>query len=54
MATDLHFATVVDRVLVPGEIVRPGEDGVARLASARVDPVASMGSSLRVAQGQVR
>jgi len=51
MATDLHFPTVVDGVLVPGEVVRPGEDGIARLASARIDSIASMGSSLRIAQG---
>jgi len=46
MAADLHFATVVDSVLVSGEIIRPGEDRIARLAGARIDPIASMGSGL--------
>jgi len=53
MATDLHFPTVVNGVLMPRKIVRPREDRVARLAGARIDPVTPMGSGLRIAQGQV-
>jgi len=54
MTTDLHLAAVVDSVLVPGKIIRPREDRVARLASAGIDAIASMGSGLRIAQGEVR
>jgi len=54
MATDLHFSCIVNGVLMSREIVGPGEDGVARLASAGVDPVAPMRSGLGVAQCQIR
>jgi len=54
MTTDLHFEAVVDGVLVSGEIIRPREDRVARLARAGIDPIASMWSGLRIAQGQIR
>lgn len=37
-AADLLLPGVVDRVLMPGEVVGPGEDGVARLAGRRIDP----------------
>jgi hypothetical protein len=36
----LLLAGVVDSVLVPGEIVRAREDGVARFAGRRVNPLA--------------
>jgi len=36
----LLLAGIVDRVLVPGQIVRPREDGVARLARRWVDALA--------------
>ena len=36
-ASDFHLAVVVDGVLVPCQVVRSGEDGVARLAGRRID-----------------
>jgi hypothetical protein len=37
VAADLQLAIIVNRVLMPREIVRPGEDGVAGLARARIE-----------------
>jgi len=45
----LLLAGIVDRVLVPGQIVRPREDGVARLARRWVDALALVWPRLRVA-----
>lgn len=44
----LLLAGVVDRVFVTCEIIRSGEDSVAGLACARIDPIAAMGTSLAV------
>jgi len=48
---NLLLTGVVDRVFVPGEIVRPGKDGVAWLSGRRVDSFAlvrpRLGISLR-------
>lgn len=49
MTPDLHLAVVVDSILVSGKIVGPREDRIARLASARVDALAFVRPSLRVA-----
>lgn len=48
----VHFLLfgVVDRVLMPGQVVRPREDGVARLAGAGVDAIAAVRSGLAVEQ----
>lgn len=46
IAPYLLFACVVDRVLVPREIVGPRENSVTRLASTRVDAVAFVRTSL--------
>lgn len=46
----LLLARVVDGVLVPCEVVRPREDGVARLPSRGVDALALVGSFLGVAE----
>jgi len=47
----VHFllAGIVDRVLVPGQIVRSREDGVARLARRWVDALALVWPRLRIA-----
>lgn len=50
VAPDLLLAAIVNRVLVPCEVVRSGEDSVARLASARVDAATLVGPVLRVHQ----
>jgi len=48
-AADFLLTTVVDRVFMTSEIVRPGEDGVAGFARRRIDLVTLVGSSLTVA-----
>jgi len=48
-ASDLHLAVVVDGVLMPCQVVRPGEDSVAWLTRRRVDTAALVWSSLGVA-----
>jgi len=47
----VHFLLpgVVDRVLVPGQVVRAREDGVARFARRRVDSLALVWPRLRIA-----
>lgn len=40
------LSVVVDGVLVTSEIVRAGEDGIARLVGRRVDALAFVRSSL--------
>lgn len=52
LATHLLLARIMDRIFVARQVVRPREDGVAGLASARVDAVAAMGTSLAVEQGR--
>jgi hypothetical protein len=47
-AADLLLAPVVNRVLVPSEIVRPREDGVARLSGSGVDALTLVWACLRV------
>lgn len=54
VASDFLLARVVDRVLVPRQVVRPREDRVTRLARARVDPVAPMRACLRVEEDTCR
>ena len=49
LTPDLLLAAVVDRVLVASQIVRPAEDGIARLAGARVDARALVRTNLAVA-----
>lgn len=48
----VHFLLlgVVDRVLMPGQVVRSREDGVAGLAGAGVDAIAAVRSGLAVEQ----
>jgi len=48
IAAHLLLAGIVDRVFVTSEIIGPGEDCVAGLARARVDPITAMGPSLTV------
>ena len=48
-ASRLLLADVVDRILVPREIVGPREDGVARLSGPGVDALALVRPRLRVA-----
>jgi len=52
VAADLLLLPVVDGVFVAREVVRPGEDGVAGLAGARVDSVAPVRTGLRVSLHQ--
>jgi len=52
-AARLLLADVVDRVLVPREIVRPREDGVARLSRSWIDALALVRPRLRVALHQL-
>jgi len=49
LAAYLLLLCIVNGILVSREIVRSREDGVARLAGARVDAVASVGPGLAVA-----
>lgn len=53
MTPDLLLACVVDRVLVPGKIVRPGENRIAWLSRRRIDPLTFVGTGLRVACGSI-
>jgi hypothetical protein len=46
IAADLLFASIVDGIFVPGEIIRSREDCVALLPGAGVNSVASMRSCL--------
>lgn len=48
----LELPGVVNGVLVPREIVRPGEDCVARLSGGRIDPLTFVGTRLRVSLGR--
>jgi hypothetical protein len=48
IAPGLLLTGVVDRVLVPRQVVWSREDRSAGLACLRVDPVAPVGTSLRV------
>ena len=48
-APDFLFSRVVDSVLVPGEIIRPREDGAAGLAGSWIDALALVGARLAVA-----
>lgn len=52
VAVHLLLLGVVNGILVPGQIVGPREDGIARLASAWVDAVTAMGSGLAVEQAR--
>jgi hypothetical protein len=49
MAADLLLTGVVDRILVPRQVVWSREDRPAWLACLRVDPVAPVGTGLGVA-----
>jgi hypothetical protein len=53
-AAHLLLARVVDRVLVPGQVVGPREDGVAGLAGRGVDALALVRPRLRVPFEQSR
>lgn len=48
VTADFLLARIVYRVLVPGEVVRPREDGVARFARRRIDALAFVWSRLAV------
>lgn len=50
VAVHLLLLGVVDRILVPCQVVRSREDGVAGLASARIDAIAAVRSGLAVEQ----
>lgn len=52
IALDFVLSLIVDSVLVPSQIVGTRKDGVARLASARVDAVATVRTSLTVQYGR--
>jgi len=52
IASHLLLASVVNSVLVTSEVIRSGEDSVARLACARVNPITAMGSSLAVQESR--
>ena len=47
-ASDLLLASIVYRVFVAGEIVRPRKHGVAWLSGAWIDPVALVRSGLAI------
>lgn len=49
MTPDFHLPVVVNRVFVACQIVRSGEDRVARLARAGIDALAFVRTSLRIA-----
>lgn len=53
MTPHLLLAGVVDGILVAGQIVGPGENRVARLASRWIDPFALVRASLRIAKRRV-
>jgi hypothetical protein len=48
IASNLLLASIVDRILVPGKIVRPREHRIARLVRARVNAIASVRARLTV------
>lgn len=48
-AVHLLFARVVDGVFVSCQVVRPGENGIARLSGRRIDSFALVGTRLGVA-----
>jgi len=50
IAVHLLLLGVVDRILVSCQVVRPREDGIARLARAWVDAVTTVRSGLAVKQ----
>jgi len=50
VTSHLLLTCVVNRILMPCQVVGPGEDGIARLARARVDAVATVWSCLAVQQ----
>lgn len=52
IALDFVLSLIVDSVLVPGQIVGARKNGVARLASARVDAIATVRTSLTVQYGR--
>lgn len=52
IAVHLLLLSVVDRILVPCQVVRTREDGIARLARAWVDAVTAVGSGLAVEQAR--
>lgn len=52
LTPDLLLLSIVDCVLMSGEIVRTTEDGVARFARARVDTRAFVWTRLRIASGK--
>lgn len=52
VAAHFLFPSIVDSVLVAGEVVGPREDRVAWLAGAWVDPVTAVGTSLAVEQAR--
>jgi hypothetical protein len=47
-AADLLLAPVMNRVLVPSEVIRPREDGVARLPGSGVDALTLVWACLGV------
>jgi hypothetical protein len=52
IASYLLLASVVNSVLMTSKVIGSGEDSVARLACARVDPITAMGSSLAVQESR--
>jgi hypothetical protein len=52
IASHLLLAGVVDSVLMTSKVIRSGENSVARLACARVDPITAVGSSLAVQESR--
>jgi hypothetical protein len=52
IVVSLLLVRVVDRVLVPSEIIRPREDGVARLSRPWIDALAFVRPRLQVALHQ--
>ncbi len=51
--SDFLFADVVNRILVPGQVVRTREDGGARLAGGRVDAIALVRARLGVPRSEI-
>lgn len=49
MTPDFHLAIIVNRIFVTSKIVRSREDGIARFASGRVESLALVRTSLRIA-----
>jgi len=48
MTADFLLAPIVYRIFMPGKIIRPRENGIARLAGRWVDAVAFVRSGLRI------